>query len=193
MFTKLCWRPWFLAVAMIGLVQMAASADDAKKDAQIATIGDGAFEMTVPEGWIRKQPKVNFIEPEFEVPPAAGDEKPGRVTIMGAGGSIDDNIARWAGQFSQPDGSDTADKLKTTKSTIAGQDVTLVDIRGTYDDRPPFAGGAGVKREKYRMLSAIISTKNTGNYFVKFYGPEKTVSGQEAGFMKMIEGLRAKG
>jgi hypothetical protein len=178
-----------------GLLPATASrADDAKKEADVATIGDGAFSMNVPEGWVRKQPKVNFIEHEFEVPAAEGDEKPGRVTIMGAGGSIDDNIARWAGQFSQPDGSETSDKLKTRKATVAGQDVTFVDIRGTYEDKAgPFVPGPGVKREKYRMLAAIISTKKAGNYFIKFYGPENTITGQEANFIKMIEGLQAKG
>jgi hypothetical protein len=191
--TKFCWRCLLLVVAAIGLVRATAWAEDAKKDAQAAAIGEGAFEMPVPDGWIRKQPKVNFIEHEFEVPAAEGDEKPGRVTIMGAGGSIEKNIERWAAQFTQPDGSETADQLKTTKATVAGQDVTYVDIRGTYDDKPPFAGGAGVKRENYRMLAAIISTKKAGNYFIKFYGPEKTVTGHEANFMKMVEGLQAKG
>jgi hypothetical protein len=192
--TKLCWRCLFLVVAAAGLVQATARAEDAKKEAQVVAIGEGAFEMPVADGWVRKEPKVRIIEHEFEVPPAAGDEKPGRVTIMGAGGSIDDNIARWAGQFSQPDGSETGDKLKTRKATVAGQDVTFVDIRGTYEDKAgPFVPGPGVKRENYRMLAAIISTKKAGNYFVKFYGPENTITGQEANFMKMIEGLQAKG
>jgi hypothetical protein len=194
MFTKLCWRHWFLAVAMLGLVQTPSMADDAKKAGEVAAIGEGAFEMPVPEGWLRKEPKVRIIEHEFEVSAAEGDEKPGRVTIMGAGGSIDDNIARWAGQFSQPDGSETSDKLKTRKATVAGQDVTYVDIRGTYEDKAgPFVPGPGVKREHYRMLAAIISTKKAGNYFIKFYGPENTITGQEANFMKMVEGLKSKG
>ena len=157
MFTKLCWRCLFLVVAAIGLVQATATAEDAQTGPEVVTIGDGKFQMTVPQGWIRKEPKVRIIEHEFEVPAAEGDEKPGRVTIMGAGGSIDDNIARWAGQFSQPDGSDTADQLKTRKATIAGQDVTFVDIRGTYEDKAgPFVPGPGIKRENYRMLAAII-------------------------------------
>ena len=192
--TKLCWRCLFLVVAAIGLLQATTWADDAKKEAQVAAIGDGAFEMPVPEGWLRKEPKVRIIEHEFEVPAAEGDEKPGRVTIMGAGGSIDDNIARWAGQFSQPDGSETSDKLKTRKATVAGQDVTFVDIRGTYEDKAgPFVPGPGVKRDRYCMLAATFPTKKAGNYFIKFYGPENTITAQEANFIKMIEGLQAKG
>jgi hypothetical protein len=112
---------------------------------------------------------------------------------MGAGGSIEDNINRWAGQFTQPDGSNTADKVKTRKLEAAGQPITLVDITGTYEDKAgPFVPGPGVQRPNYRMLAAVIETKKAGNYFIKFYGPQKTISGQEAAFTKMLEGLKTK-
>jgi hypothetical protein len=180
--------------ALVGLLFGYAStteAADAEK-ASTFTIGEGSFKLPIPEGWDVKQPRVRIIEHEFQVPPANGDEQAGRVTVMGAAGTIDANIDRWCGQFSQPDGSDTKDKVKTKKLTIAGQDVQIVDLSGTYDDKAgPFVPGPGVQRPNYRMLAAIISTKKAGNYFVKFYGPNQTVSGQETNFMKMIEGLQA--
>ncbi len=36
-----------------------------------------------------------------------------------------------------------------------------------------------VERPNYRMLAAIIETGGAGNYFLKFYGPEKTVAANE--------------
>ena len=73
------------------------------------------------------------------------------------------------------------------------QDVTIVDIGGTYDDKPiPFAPGPGTPRPDYRMLAGIVQPKNAGNYFIKFYGPAKTVAKNEAAFKKMLEGLEAK-
>ena len=48
------------------------------------------------------------------------------------------------------------------------------------------------ERPNYRMLGAIISIKDGGQYFVKLYGPEKTIAAAEPGFMKMVEGLKAK-
>jgi hypothetical protein len=70
--------------------------------------------------------------------------------------------------------------------------VTLVDIAGTYkDQRGPF-GGAAVERENYRMLAAIVSSKQLGNYFVKFYGPAKTVGDNQKAFAKMVEGIEKK-
>jgi len=156
-------------------------------------LAEGQLSLPVPDGWARKQPRVNIIDAEFEIPAAEGDEKPGRATIMGAGGSIEDNINRWAGQFTQPDGSNTADKVKTRKLEAAGQPITLVDITGTYEDKAgPFVPGPGVQRPNYRMLAAVIETKKAGNYFIKFYGPQKTISGQEAAFTKMLEGLKTK-
>ena len=42
------------------------------------------------------------------------------------------------------------------------------------------------------MLSAIVVTKEAGNYFVKFYGPEKTVGDNREKFDKMIDSLSVK-
>jgi len=157
-------------------------------------LADGRFLLTAPDGWLRKKPANNIIEHEFQVPASEGDERPGRMTVMSAGGTIGANVDRWIGQFSQPDGSSTKDKTKQEKLSVAGQEITLIDISGTYDDRPPAAGG-GVKRENYRLLGAIVATKddkkNSGNYYVKFVGPSQTVEDHAEGFKKMLKGLKA--
>ena len=51
----------------------------------------------------------------------------------------------------------------------------IVDMSGTYLDKPggPFTPGAPIERKKYRMLAGVVTTKQLGNYFFKFYGPEK--------------------
>jgi hypothetical protein len=112
------------------------------------------------------------------------------MTVMGAGGSVEANIERWCGQFSQPDGGSTKDKSSTKTLKVAGRDVTLVDIVGTYKDSPggPFAGGQAIDRPEYRMLAAIVEGPD-GNYFLKFYGPAATVEKNADGFRKMIEGM----
>jgi hypothetical protein len=112
------------------------------------------------------------------------------MTVMGAGGSVEANIERWYGQFSQPDGGSTKDKSSTKTLKVAGRDVTLVDIAGTYKDSPggPFAGGKAIDRPEYRMLAAIVEGPD-GSYFLKFYGPAATVEKHADGFRKMIEGM----
>jgi hypothetical protein len=117
------------------------------------------------------------------------------MTVMGAGGSVDANIDRWLGQFQTENGEKlTKDKAKVEKLKIGGQDAVIVDMSGTYLDKPggPFAPGAPVERKKYRMLAGVVMTKQLGNYFFKFYGPEKTVEANENAFKKMLESLEAK-
>ena len=161
--------------------------------AETLALADGALRLTVPAGWKVKKPESRIIEHELAVPPAGDDKDPGRVTIMGAGGSIRDNIDRWAGQFSQPDGSDSQKALKETKAQVAGLDVVLIDISGTYkDSRGPFSGVPAVERPEYRMLAAIIQGKGAGNYFVKFYGPRQTVADNAAAFQKFVDSLEVK-
>jgi hypothetical protein len=156
---------------------------------QDRTIRLGAFQVTAPETWVRKPPQSRITSDEFAAPAAEGDKADGRFTVTAAGGSVDDNINRWIGQFKQPDGSPTKDQAKVSKQQVAGQTVHLIDISGTYDDRPPFAPGGGVQREKYRMLAAVIETKE-GNFFLKFYGPRLTISENEKPFHEMVQSLK---
>jgi hypothetical protein len=185
-------RTYFL-LAFTALLCSATSGMAADDD-RLISLGDGKMSLTAPEGWNRVKPQNNVIQYEFAVPAAKGDEKDGRVTITGAGGSVDANIERWIGQFSQPDGSDTKKSAKTEQKKVAGQEVHLVDIAGTFKDQPggPFSGGPAVEHKGYRMLSAIIVSKDAGSYFVKFYGPDKTVSDNRKNFEKLVESLTVK-
>jgi len=157
------------------------------------TVAGGALSLEVPSGWKRVQPKSGMVETEFAIPGANEGEQPGRMTVMGAGGSVQANLDRWYGQFTQPDGSATKDKAATKKLELAGCTVTLVDVAGTYLDKPmgPFAGGKGVDRPNYRMLAAIVEAPGRGSHFLKFYGPAATVAAHADGFRTMVEGLVA--
>jgi len=155
------------------------------------SVAEGKLSFTAPKEWVKKMPRTRIVEVEYEVKAAEGDEQPGRLTVMGAGGSIEDNITRWMGQFEQPDGSKTKDASKVEKVSINGQEVHMVDISGNFDDKPgPFV--PGVKRENYRMLAAIVVTKEAGQYFLKFYGPKKTITENEKQFKAVVESMKVK-
>jgi hypothetical protein len=179
-------RAFVPAVASLWIASVAGAEEGKPFD-----IG-GKYVLTSPANWVAKPPKSRIIEYEFEIPAAEGDSAAGRATVMGAGGSIDDNIKRWEGQFKTADGGEVKADIKKFKA--AEQDVHFVDLKGTYIDRPagPFAGGAAIDREGYRMLGAVIATKDAGQYFVKLYGPDKTISAAKPAFEKMLEGLKAK-
>lgn len=182
-------------VAVLSLPAVPAAARQADGEGRTFTIADGGFSLSAPEGWNRVQPKSSIVETEFAIPSEEKGMQPGRMTVMGAGGSIQANIDRWFGQFTQPDGSETKDKAATKSLKLAGCKVTVVDITGTYKDAPagPFAGGKAVDRPDYRMMAAIVETPDRGNYFLKFYGPGKTVADHAEGFRAMVEGLVATG
>ncbi|MEX0677284.1 MAG: hypothetical protein WD063_09425 [Pirellulales bacterium] len=154
-------------------------------------LAGGKLELVAPANWVRKQPQSRIIEYEFAIPASTGDPADGRLTVMAASGGIDANIKRWYGQFTQPDGAGTEKRAKVKKTQTAGQDVHLVDISGTFQDQRGPAAPA-VERPKYRMLGAIIATQSAGDYFVKFYGPEKTVADNEKAFLEMIDNLEPK-
>jgi hypothetical protein len=171
------------------------SADDAKaKKGASISLGEGAISMMAPSTWEVKKPRSRIVQYEFAAPVAKDDKIPGRVTIMGAGGSIDDNLNRWMGQFVQTDGKTTKQHTKVTKKELTVGVLHVVDITGTFMDRAggPFTRAPTVKREGYRMLGAIIVTPKSGQYFVKLYGPKATIESHAAGFRKMVEGAKAR-
>jgi hypothetical protein len=187
-----CLTPCCLASALVvGLLPTARAADDSR----VFRIAEGGFTLEAPEGWKRVEPKSGIVETEFAIAGPGDGDTAGRMTVMGAGGSVQANIDRWYGQFAQPDGSATKDRATAKTIKVAGCDVTLVDVGGTYKDMPggPFAGGATIERPDYRMLAAIVETPEGGNQFLKFYGPAATVGPHADGFRQMIEGMVAGG
>lgn len=143
------------------------------------------LEFTPPEGWSRQQPRSSMVESEFAIEAAEGDKDRGRATVMSAQGTIEANIQRWQEQFSE------RPEPKVEKIEAAGKEITMVDLAGTYKDQPgPFA--PAVERPGYRMLAAIIPTDDRGNYFIKFYGPEKTVAANEQAFRQLIASIKPR-
>ena len=170
----------------------AVQSSDEEKKPLAFKVADGNLMFEATGDWKSVKPKSRMLEFEIEVPKVEADESNGRLTIMGAGGSIDANIQRWEGQFGQPDGSAT--EAKTKKFTVEEMEVTMVDVSGTFTQTMggPFSGGKKVESPDQRMLAAIIQTPKSGNYFVKLVGPAATIKANEAEFEKMIKGAKLK-
>ncbi len=186
-------RPASLFLASYLIAGFCASAPAQEKAGdRTVSLGDGKLTLTAPEGWTKKQPASRIVEAELATPPAKGDETAGRLTAMGAGGSVEQNVDRWVAQFAGEGGA--AAKPKLDKLSVGGAEVHVVDLSGTYKDTPggPFAGKAPVMRENYRMLGAIIQTKDAGNYFLKLYGPKATITEAEKGFHEMVKSLKVR-
>jgi hypothetical protein len=166
-----------------------------KSDDRSFSVGEGKLTFAVPDGWTKKQPQTRIVEAELATPAAkagGADAAGGRMTAMGAGGSLQANIDRWVGQFAGEGGAAVTPKLD--KLNVNGCEVQIVDLSGTYKDTPggPFAGGKTVNRDNYRMLAAIVQTKDAGYYFLKLYGPKTAIDEAEKGFFEMIKSLKLK-
>ncbi len=170
---------------IVALTCPAIGRADEKETVKIA---GGKVLATKPAEWKTIQPKMQMIEHEFVAPADAQPADAARITIMQAAGSIDANIDRWIAQF---EGSKKSD-AKIEELDIAGCKVHMVDITGTFVQKMggPFAPGPTESFKDYRMLSAIIETKNEGKIFVKMTGPNATVEKLADGMKKMIQEIQ---
>ena len=134
------------------------------------TLDVGPLHWTVPKYWVRKAPGMMLLA-EYAVPKADGDKQDARLTVSQFGGSVEENINRWKGQFKK------LDKEKEEPIDVGGVKATLVDLSGTFaDSRGPMA--PAVTRPDYRMLAAVVEVPNQpGLTFIKCYGPAKTMAG----------------
>lgn len=176
-------------VCSLAAPRLAKAADDEAQSTRIQVFETG--QLTVPKDWERAEVKSSIIEHEFSVTSKEDPQQTARITMMPAGGSIDDNINRWKGQFS----GGQADDQKVQKTEVGNYTVHLVDISGTFTERMgggPFAGGKVVQRPDYAMVGAIIVTPNRRQYFVKMTGPEKVVQENREAFAKMVKGISEK-
>lgn len=156
-------------------------------------LAEGAVQLKVPGDWKAVEPRSRIISHEYSIPAAEDDDENGRMTIMSAGGSVEANINRWISQFQTGEGKPLAeDRKKLEEKTIKGQKVHLVDLRGNFQDQPRGPFGPTVSRSDYRMLAAIVPTESDGTWFIKFYGPEETVTAAEAGFRSLVESIEVR-
>lgn len=146
----------------------------------------GGLRFKAPESWEYEHPSSGMRRAEFGV---RGDEGTAGLVVYFFGnqgaGSAQANIDRWVGQFKNPDGSAVTTPKPVTR-TIAGLDVTQVEVAGTYVG----GMGAGSPTEDgqpgQRMIATIVRTPQ-GPFYFKFLGADKTVVENRKG----LEGLFA--
>jgi hypothetical protein len=155
-------------------------------------LGGGVLVMEAPAEWTEVEPRFNMIDAEFSIAKQGEDEIDARLTIMAAGGSVKDNIDRWASQFSLPDGGSVRDAMKTEEIEVDGMKTHLVDVSGIYADRPGGPTDPPTMRENWRLLGAVVETDEHGTWFFKFYGGADTIKANEEAFRSFIKSLKKR-
>ena len=141
------------------------------------------LKWTAPAGWTSQGP-APFRVVTYTVP----DRAECIVYFFGAGqgGSVDANLARWKGQFSQ---NGKPAEAKVAKRTVHGVNMTTIDLTGTY-----MATGGQVKEGQgpqsgYHMMAAVAEGPG-GNIFIRFIGPEKVVAAGLAKYEQLLASLQ---
>ena len=148
------------------------------------TVGD--FKFVVPAGWNSVTPSSPMRKAEIYVSGPEGTGKAGEAIITvfhfgpGQGGTVQQNVDRWFGQF---DGDNDAKGAATAKETIGTVPVTFARARGTFQSGMP--GQPTTPLEGQALLGAILESPN-GDVYVKMTGPAPTVEKAEPAFVQMI-------
>jgi len=153
--------------------------------------------FSIPVGWERVAPSTasGMIsatrKAQFRLPKT--DNEPEDVTIAithfpGMKGMDEANLARWYGQFTQPDGRPTVSVATRLDVELDGASFKLVDIPGTMGSAGPMMGGGGSKKN-YRMLAAIIDHAE-GPHFLKATGPSVGVERWKSSIVAFLKSAK---
>ena len=186
--------PTTLCIAQEAAIEQTTTDKKLEIQPHVVELAEGKLLVQVPGNWEKVKPRSRIIVHEFKVPTAKEDTEPGRMTIMSAGGGLEANITRWVGQFKTPEGKPLGEKNKRIEEKQLGElTVHVVDLAGNFQDKPRGPFGPTVERPGYRMLAAIVPTKEDGTWFIKYYGPQKSVAEEEKNFAAMIDSFQWKG
>lgn len=146
----------------------------------------GDYQFVLPAGWISAPPSSPMRKAELRVPGPEGTGAAGEALITvfhfgpGEGGTVQQNVDRWFGQF---DGDTEAKGAATAQETIGTVPVTFTRARGTFQSGIP--GQPTTALEGQALLGAILESPN-GDVYLKMTGPVPTVEKAEPAFVQMI-------
>lgn len=179
-----------------GLVVLSLTVGTERVQAQKGTeVTLDNLKSTAPANWKMQEPSNKFRAYQFLVPRADGDKADAELVIFffgpGSGGSLEDNIKRWKGQFEAPAGKTIDQSSKVDTKKVAGAELTYLDIQGTFlSKNPPFDPNAKtVRQENYRRFGVFFASKN-GPYFITLTGPAKTMEREKKAFDSWLEAFK---
>lgn len=182
-----------LALGVAGCSKQDAGSSGAKEQAKApdvalaAPTNLGSISVQAPAAWQASQPSSSMRKAQWAI--GSGDQA-AELAVFHFGtsgaGSLQANLDRWYSQFEQPDGkTPSRDVAQVENKTIAGMQVTQVQVSGRYVAETRPGSGERVDKANHAMLAAIIEAAD-GAYYLKMVGPEATVKDARAGFEAML-------
>ncbi len=141
-----------------------------------------------PAGWRREEPSSPMRAAQFTIP-GGGNEKDGLFVVYffgsGQGGSVEENVRRWSGQFTDASGAPVSGEAR--KERRGGLPVTIVTAEGTFASGMPM--GPTTPEPNSELWGAIVEAPQ-GNVFFKATGPKATIEAAKPGFAAVLDSLR---
>jgi hypothetical protein len=139
---------------------------------------------TKPASWTT-EPSVGMRKATYRIAKVAGDTEDATLSVIVAGGSIEDNVARWRSQFDSPH------DVTRKDAKVGDLGVNIVEMHGTYTGGGMMVGESPDPRPGWTLLGAIVQT-SPQPYFFKMLGPDKTIAAARPDFQALVDSIRAK-
>jgi len=175
------------------LVLLALAAAGLRAEDNKGTVVDlDGLKSAAPSTWKEEAPSNQMRLAQFKLPQAKDDSYDAELVIFkNLGGSVGDNVSRWKGQFTPPEGKTIDDVSKVAQIKIGGRDATQLDVHGSYlyKKRPFDATERGEKRMDYRLLGIQFAGPDNV-YHIRLLGPAKTVEQYKKGFDEWLANFK---
>jgi hypothetical protein len=152
----------------------------------------GGNQMTVmgvsfplPEGFKQYPPSNSMRLADVRVDDATGSSPTACViAVSTAGGGVDSNLDRWAGQVLDA-GGNPFKRVPAAPKVVSGLKVSTVELTGTF-----VGMGDGAPKTNWTLHGAIVETPE-GLLFLKMTGPADGMKAAAGRFQAMLDGLKA--
>ncbi|MFO0638361.1 MAG: hypothetical protein U0183_04055 [Polyangiaceae bacterium] len=121
----------------------------------------------------------------YKIAKASGDTEDAELSVIVAGGGVEANVARWAGQFQEKPTPKRQDRK------VGPLAVTIVELDGTFTGGGMPGMAPAAPKAKWKMLAAIVESGGEATFF-KLTGPAATVAAARKDFDALVASLRLK-
>tara|TARA_B100000029_G_scaffold199454_1_gene197808 strand:- start:497 stop:1117 length:621 start_codon:yes stop_codon:yes gene_type:complete len=143
----------------------------------------GNLIVNFPSEWIREVPSSSMRLAQYKIPNDIGNDV--ELAIFNKiGGSVEQNLSRWANQFLQPNGNDSYKKANIDSIFVSGLQITFMNLSGTFVSGG-MMGGATVEYPDYAIHAAIVELSDEVYYF-KMVGPKLAIDNWKVIFRESV-------
>jgi hypothetical protein len=154
-----------------------------------ATVTLLSYKATVPVGWVTAPSSSSMRLAQYSISGRDGSVAAEVVVYFfgeGQGGNVEANLARWKGQFSNPDGSAVYEKV--TRDSSGAFPIAVAEYRGTY--ARGIGAGDAANAKAGQSLIAVIAETPRGTLFFQLFGATEGVTKQREALVAFARSLK---